>query len=430
MEKGAAYRCFCTEERLHKLREDQQNKKMAPRYDRACRDLDDDEARQMLAEGKKYVIRQKMPLEGEIKVFDELRGEIKFRAEDLEDQVLVKSDGVPTYQFASVVDDHLMQISHVVRGEEWIPSFPKNILLYEAFGWEPPKFIHISSILNKRGGKLSKRDGDVTVEAYRDNGYLPEALINFSALIGWSPYAKASGDKSPNIKALRSENKGLSGKKPNEKNEEILSLSEIIEKFDYKDMGISGGIFDVEKLDFFNGYYIRQKSVEELTKLCLPYFEREGFIKKESKNEFKNLLGGGEVDLDFIKKVVVLAQDRLKKISEITILTKFFFVSDLEYDKMMLVWKELSFKEIKNNLEKISEQLEGVDDKNWNQDYIQDKIISYIKGIEGKNGDYLWPMRVALTGEKASPSPFEVAGALGKEVSLKSIEEGIRRLEV
>ena len=182
---NGAYQCFCTPERLTKMREDQQKKKLPPKYDRACRDLSEDEVNKKIKAGEKFVIRQKLPLEGEIKVYDKLKGEIKFKAKDLDDHVLIKSSGIPTYQFANVVDDHEMEITHVLRGDEWIASFPKNILLYEAFGWKPPKFIHLPLVLDKNGGKLSKRQGDVAVEYFREKGYLPEALINFCALLGW-----------------------------------------------------------------------------------------------------------------------------------------------------------------------------------------------------------------------------------------------------
>jgi glutamyl-tRNA synthetase len=364
------------------MREKQQNEKQAPRYDRACRDMDDDKIRQMEANGMKYVIRQKMPLEGEVIVKDELRGEIKFKASDLDDQILIKSNGIPTYQFANVVDDHLMKISHVLRGEEWIPSLPKNILLYKSFGWEAPIFIHSPLILNKAGGKLSKRDGDVTVEAYKDNGYLPEALINYLMLLGWHP----KGD------------------------EEILSLDEIIKKFEIKDIGISGAVFDSEKLDYFNGHYIREKNIDELVELCLPFLDIDS-----------------DFDKDYIKKAIGLAKDRMKKLSDVKELTSFFFVDVLEYEKELLIWKKLSHSDIKNNLENLSGELGKVDEKNWEEEKLQEIIITYIKSIEGKNGDYLWPMRASLTGEKASPSPFEVAGVLGKERSLKRIKEAISK---
>ena len=252
LKKDGAYYCFCSPERLEKMRARQQAKNEPPHYDRTCLDLAEKEVKKRLGAGEKAVLRQKMPLAGEIKVKDELRGEISFKAADLEDHVLIKSDGRPTYQFASVIDDHLMEISHVLRGEEWIPSFPKNILLYKAFGWQEPKFIHLPLTLNKEGGKLSKRQGDVAVEDYRAKGYLPEALLNFSVLLGWSPYIeKVSG----------------------ESQSEILGLEEMIKKFEIKDLRTSAAVFDLEKLDYFNGYYIRQKPLGELAELCLPYLE-------------------------------------------------------------------------------------------------------------------------------------------------------------
>ena len=388
LEENKAYYCFCTPERLQKMREDQQANKKAPRYDRCCRDLSKDEIKKRLVGTgqcpvQKYVIRQKMPLDGEVVVHDELRGDIKFNASDLEDHVLIKSNGVPTYQFASVVDDYEMKISHIIRGEEWIPSFPKNILLYKAFGWTPPKFFHMPLTLNKEGGKLSKRQGDVAVEDYRDKGYLKEALINFCVLLGWHP----KDDK------------------------ELFTLKELEKEFKLEDMGTSPAIFDVEKLDYINGYYIRQMNLEKLVELCKPYLGEN--LKKTP---------------EFIKKVVATEQERLKKLSEIGELTKFFFVDKLEYDSKFLIWKKLSEKEVKNNLEQVLEQLEKIPEKNWTNDSIEDALISYIKAKEEKVGNFLWPMRVALTGRKASPGPFEVAEVLGKEESLKRVKQGIDKL--
>jgi len=390
LDKGEAYYCFCTSERLQKMREDQQAKKEAPRYDRACRDLSPEEVKAKLSAGEKYVIRQKIPLTGEIKVYDEIRGEIKFKAEDLEDHVLIKSDGVPTYQFASVVDDHTMEITHVTRSEEWLPSYPKNILLYQSFGWEAPKFIHFAGVLNKNGGKLSKRDGDVSVESYKEKGYLPEALINFCALLGWHP----KDDK------------------------EILSVEEMIKIFDYQDIRPSGSVFDVEKLDYFNGYYIRQKGLDELVELCMPYLtENLAKVKVENKKE-----------KGFLKKVIRLEQERLKKLSEIGERTEYFFVDELDYDPKMLIWKKLTAEEVKKNLEQVYEVLERIPEENWTNDSINDALMTHIQAVGGKNGDYLWPMRVALTGKEASPGPFDVAEVLGKGESLKRAKEGAERL--
>ncbi|MFA6389855.1 MAG: glutamate--tRNA ligase, partial [Patescibacteria group bacterium] len=374
LEKGGAYPCFCSPERLDQMRRDQQSRKEPPHYDRHCRELSKDEAAKKIASGEKFVLRQKMPLDGKTVVHDELRGDIGFNNSELEDHVLIKSDGIPTYQFASVVDDHLMEISHVLRGEEWIPSFPKNILLYQAFGWIAPKFIHMALTLNKGGGKLSKRQGDVAVEDYKAKGYLPEALINFSILQGWHP----KGD------------------------EEILTLAQIIEKFRIEDMGTSPAIFDIEKLDYFNGYYIRHKSLDEIYKLCLPYLEEN--LKKTSNPKKKSK--------SFIKAVISLEQERLKKLSEIGELTEFLFVDKPEYDPELLVWKKMTIDQVKQNLQEIIEVLGRIPEDNWTNDSIEDAVKSHIQAKNGSMGEYLWPMRVALTGRKASPPPFDVAEVL------------------
>ncbi len=371
--EGKAYRCFCSAERLEAMRLNQQEAKLAPRYDRACRDLSLEESNIRALAGETFVIRQRMPLEGEIKVYDELRGEIIFKAEDLDDQVLIKSDGVPTYQFASVVDDHLMEISHVSRGEEWIPSFPKNILLYQSFGWQAPKFYHLPLILNKGGGKLSKRQGDVFVEDYRAKGYLPETIINFCALLGWHPKS----------------------------DQEFFTLTELEKEFSANGMGISPAVFDPEKLDFFNGYYIRQKTNEELLELCQEYLP---------ENENK----------DFLLAVISLIKDRLKKLSEARELSAFFFELP-DYEKELLAWKSLSVEESINNLKEIKEVLKN-NSIVWTKENLEELIFSWLKTNDKKNGDYLWPLRVALSGEKNSPSPFEIAAVLGREKSLERIE--------
>lgn len=374
LNEGKAYRCFCSSDRLEAMRLNQQALKLAPRYDRACRDISINESDIRAMAGESFVIRQRMPLNGEIKVHDELRGDIVFSTDDLDDHVLVKSNGIPTYQFASVVDDHLMEITHVTRGEEWIPSFPKNVLLYEAFGWQAPKFIHFPLILNKGGGKLSKRQGDVFVEDYRAKGYLPEAITNFCALLGWHPKS----------------------------DQEFFSLAELEKEFSSNGMGISPAVFDLEKLDFYNGYYIRKKSDQELLELCREYLP---------KDEDDTLLLG----------VVSLAKERMKKLSDVTELSGFFFTLP-EYDLNLLAWKSLSLEESIANLK----ELKGVLANNsivWTKENLEELIFSWIKNNEKKNGDYLWPLRVALSGEKNSPSPFEIAAVLGREKTLARIEK-------
>lgn len=381
LKEKKVYRCFCTEDRLTEMRLKQEAAKLAPRYDRLCRDLSEEESDRRAAAGEPFVIRQKMPLEGKVTVHDELRGDITFAAADLDDQVLIKSNGVPTYQFANVIDDHTMEISHVTRGDEWLSSFPKNILLYQALNWTAPKFIHFPLILNKEGGKLSKRKGDVFVEDYLAKGYLPEAIINFCVLLGWH----SKDDK------------------------EIYSLEELSTVFDIRGIGSSPAIFDLEKLDFFNGYYIRQKTLSELADLCRPY------------------LDDATIDQARLEKIVGLTQDRMKRLSDINELAGFVFTDKLEYESDLLIWKSLSLENVKANLQELKGILEKIGDDNWNKEYLESHLVDYIKSNDKKVGDYLWPLRVSLTGLKNSPGPFEVADTLGKDKSLERIQIAINK---
>lgn len=385
------YRCFCTSERLEKMREDQQAQKKAPRYDRKCRNLSDFEIEENLKNNIPFVVRQIVPEEGEIVFVDELKGEIKFQAKELDDHVLIKTSGTPTYQFANVIDDHLMEISHVLRADEWIPSTPKNVLLYKDFGWIPPKFIHLPLILNKEGGKLSKRQGDVTVEAYQEKGYLKEALINFTALLGWHP----KGDN------------------------EILGLEEIIENFSVEGMGKSPGVFDIDKLNFFNSHYIKNLDEQKLLDLSKKFIEVNfEFTNKESKTKD-----------DFLLSVIKTEKERVKNLSELSEATLFFFHDELNYEADLLIWKSLSKEEVRENLETILELVSKVSEENWNQENLNEEIfIKYIKVKELKAGDYLWPMRVSLSGKEKSPGPFEIAEVLGKEETISKIKKAINIL--
>jgi glutamyl-tRNA synthetase len=390
LEKGEAYHCFCTPERLEEMRNKQQENKMPPRYDRACRNLSKEEVEKRIKAGERYVIRQKMPLEGTVVVKDELRGDISFKAEELEDHVLIKSDGMPTYQFANVVDDTLMEISIVIRGDEWIPTFPKNILLYKSFGWTPPKFLHLPVTLNKGGGKLSKRHGDVSVEDFRAKGYLVDTLINFCVLLGWRPKS----------------------------DQEIFSLDELVKLFKTEDMGTSPAVFDLEKLDYLNGFYIRKMDLDELTKKCLPFITENFSLTKDKKKQ----------TFDFAKKIIKLEQERLKRLMDIKEMSEFFFLDELEYDKELLIWKKLTAKDVVENLQTVHKLLERIPEEEWLSDSIGECLVSYINAKELKTGDYLWPMRVALTGQKASPGPFDVAEILGKEETLNRINKGVSKL--
>lgn len=380
VEKGEAYYCFAKPEELEALRNEQIANHEPPRYDRRYRDLSIEEAKKKITNHEPYVIRHKLPLDGEIDVYDELRGKITFKLSELDDYVLLKSDGLPTYQLASVVDDHLMKISHVTRGEEWIPSLPKNVLLYKSFGWELPKFIHLPLILNKTGGKLSKRQGDVYVEQYLSNGYLKEALINFCVLLGWHP----KDDK------------------------EIFSLDELEKFFDIDGMGISPAIFDIDKLDSINAHYIRSISEEHLLKIAKQFLPIENAPKEKQTDEF-------------LAKVLKLEKDRLKKLSDLKDSTAFFFEDKISYDKELLVWKSLSLSDVKSNLNKLLLLINDISEGDWNKEELEEIIIAKLKENNYQLGDYLWPMRVALSGRKASPGPFEIAEVLGKEETISRI---------
>ncbi len=254
IESGDAYYCFCSKARLDSVREDQKKSGLTPKYDGLCRAIDNDEAKRRIAEGEKYVVRLKIPDDQEIGFDDHIRGRVTFNTAEIDDQVLLKQDGFPTYHLAVVVDDHLMGISHVIRGEEWITSTPKHICLYRALGWQPPQYIHLPLILNAEKKKLSKRHDDASVEDFLKKGYLKEALLNFVALLGWSPADGA----------------------------EIMSLQEIIERFSLDRLSKSPAVFDVEKLKWLNGQYIRNYDLDALTQLAIPFFIAGGTLEPRS----------------------------------------------------------------------------------------------------------------------------------------------------
>lgn len=381
LDKKEAYYCFCSEERLAKLRERQIENKQATRYDNHCRNLTEEEVREKLDKGEKYVIRQKMPFEGKTICLDEIRGEIEFDNKELDDQVLIKSDGIPTYQFANVVDDYEMKITHVLRGAEWIPSLPKNILLYQSFGWEPPKYIHIPLTLNKEGGKLSKRHGDVSVESYKEKGYLPEALINFSALLGWHP----------------------------EDDKEIFSLDELIKEFSLERMGVSAAVFDIQKLRWLNGEHIRLKSLEDFHKMAAPYYKN---IKKD-------------LDLMEISKIL---HSRVEVLGEISEMIDFFeelpnYDTKLFENEKMKVDKELA----KDVLKKSVDVFAGIE--KWSEEGIKEKLLEFVQNLGLKNGQILWPVRIALSGKQFTPGgAFEIANILGRDEVIRRIKMSINKL--
>lgn len=386
VKNSQAYYCFCTPERLEKMRAEQSEKKQAPMYDRCCLKLSAEEIKNKIAAGEKHVIRQKINTEDSTEFEDIIRGKVEFENKLLDDQVLLKSDGYPTYNFANVVDDHLMEISHILRGEEYISSTPKYIQLYQNFGWEVPVFAHLPLLLNLDKTKLSKRQGDVSVEDYIQKGYLKEAIINFVAMLGWNP-----GEGST---------------------QEIFSISELIEKFDLAHVHKAGAIFDLKKLDWLNAQYIKKLSIDELYEKAKEYFAQKDFFKNASDDKKTE---------EYLKKVLAIEQDRLVNFSGVGEDNKFFF-EDIEYDKELLRWKNSTDEDLKNNLEKSVQILENITDADWTKENLEKNLL---EAAGEKKGDLLWPLRAALTGQQKSPSPFEVAWVLGKNEALDRIKNAL-----
>jgi len=402
VESGAGYYCFCSTGRLATLREEQIENKLPAKYDKYCLSLSPEEIRERLKVRAPHVIRLNVSDERGDIVFDDLvRGQVTIHARDIDDQVLMKSDGFPTYHLANVVDDHLMEITHVIRGEEWLPSTPKHILLYEAFDWKTPAFAHLPLLLNPDKSKLSKRQGDVAVEEYLKKGYLKEALLNFIALLGWNPGAGNT--------------------------QEIFSLAELVQTFDLENVHKAGAVFDLKKLDWMNAEYIKKLSPDELyQRIALGNFLEKPLLK-DAPPEMQTE--------EYLKRVLLIERDRLAKLSDVGDNNPFFFVSDLTYDAALLNWKENTEEMTREALEKSQKILSELNDTSWVSKETIEKILMEAAGepshggVAGRSrGDFLWPLRVALTGAQRSPSPFEVAWVLGKEESLKRLEKALKKL--
>jgi glutamyl-tRNA synthetase len=390
-----AYYCFCTEQRLEEMRKEQTALKKPPMYDRHCRNLSETEVQLKLQEirqmGKAPVVRFAMPLEGQTVIHDLIYGDITYENKILDDQVILKSDGFPTYHLAVVVDDHFMKITHVIRGEEWIPSTPKHLLIYEALGWKPTQFAHLPLIVNADKSKLSKRQGDVAVEDYLNKGYLPEALINFIVLLGWNPKTE----------------------------QEIFSLKELIEQFDLAKVNKSGAVFDLVKLDWISSQYLRRQNAQDLAQKLKPFWQQAGVdVSKFSDT--------------YLAKIAELEKDRLKKLSEIGERTQFFFTLP-EYEAKLLVWKKADASDAKNKLLALLELFKQLDEKLLSTPAnVQTTLETFISQNNFEKGNALWPLRVALTGLEKSPSPFEVISGLysglGKTEILNRIQIAITKL--
>ncbi|WP_252226691.1 glutamate--tRNA ligase [Clostridium sp. ZBS2] len=385
VEKGEAYYCFCSKDRLDILKENAEALKRPFKYDKHCLHLTKEEIETNLAKGLPYVIRQNNPTTGSTTFDDVIYGKITVDNSELEDMILIKSDGLPTYNFANVVDDHLMGITHVVRGNEYLSSSPKYNRLYEAFGWDVPVYVHCPPIMKDTHHKLSKRNGDASFEDLIQKGYLKEAVLNYIALLGWNPGT----------------------------NEEIFSLEELTQKFDFKDISKSPAIFDDAKLKWMNGEYIRKLSLDEFHELAVPEY------KKVLKKDF---------DLKFISDLLHTRCELLSDLAE-----QIDFLEELpEYSTDLYVHKKMksTVESSLENLEKVLPIIEAIDEENWNKDYIHEKVFELIKSLEIKNGQMLWPIRTALSGKSFTPGgAFELAILLGKEESISRLKKGIELLK-
>lgn len=384
IDRGGAYYCFCDKERLDEMRSIQKASGQVPKYDGHCSRLSQEEVQEKLDAGLPYVIRQRIPATGKTTFHDEIFGDITVENSELDEGILIKTDKMPTYNFANVIDDHLMGITHVVRGNEYLSSAPKYNLLYEAFGWDIPTYVHCSPVMKNSKEKLSKRDGDASYEDLIEKGYLTEGVLNYIALLGWSPGGE----------------------------EEIFSLEDMVDIFEISGISKSPAIFDSDKLNHINAEWIRRKTPEEFYQLALPW------IKQGVKRE--------DVDLHFIAN---LLQTRCQYLGEIP--PQLAFVDELvEYDLDMFTHKRM--KTTPENslgvLQAALSELSKIDD--WSEDNIRACLMDLVKTLDVKTGNVLWPLRVAVTGQQFTPGGgIEAAFILGKEDTLNRLETSISRLE-
>lgn len=374
LESGQAYYCFCTPTRLADMRKDQEAKKASTGYDRLCLGLDHSEVKERIKSGECGVLRFKVPDEGETTFSDAVRGDITFENRLLDDFVIMKTDGFPTYHFASVVDDHCMQISHVIRSEEWISSTAKHVMLYKALGWEPPVWVHPPLILGPDKSKLSKRHGAVRFLDYKERGFLPEAMLNFVALMGWS-----TGEE-----------------------QEIYSAEELIKRFSLDGIVNHPVVFDIQKAEWMNGVYIRSADLCRLTNLCLPYLQSAGLVSEKP----------GAEEMEYAKQVVALEQERMKVLSDIVDLASFFFQKEPSYEeKGTAKWLKKDY--VPDLLRKLTEILGELPD--FSLENLDSAIRSAGEAVGVSGGQVIHPVRMAATGKTVGPGLFETLQVLGKE---------------
>ena len=378
--QGDAYHCYCSPERLAEIRAEQQKRKLSLGYDRHCRDLTEAERQQRETEGITPVVRFKMPLEGRTSFDDVIWGEVTVENSTLDDYVLFKSDGYPTYHLANVVDDHLMEISHVLRAEEWLPSVPRHKLLYKALGYEMPQLAHLSMILGPDRSKLSKRHGAVSIIEYQEQGYLPEAMVNFLALLGWS-----LDDKT-----------------------DIIARDELVKYFSLERVSKTAAIFNHEKLDWMNGVFLRELSHEELLSKIMPFLESglpEGVKRPVSE--------------EYVSRIVPLIQERINTLAEAATYADFFFLDELEYNASSLVDKKMTAETTLEALKAAQGKLSSLE--SFDHDSLESTLRPLAEELGLKAGQLFSPLRVATTGRNAAPPLFETMTVLGKERCLQRI---------
>lgn len=384
VEEGKAYYCFCTEEEIAKERENQKAFKVPYRYSGKCSTLSKEEVEENIKMGKPYVIRIRIPREGTTIVSDLIRGTVSFDNSQLDDYIILKSNNMPTYNFACVVDDHFMKISHVIRAEEHLSNTPKQVLMYRALGYEIPKFAHISMILAPDRSKLSKRHGATSVEEFKEQGYLKEAIVNYLTLLGWAP----GGD------------------------EEIFSVEDTVKKFSLDNVSKTAAIYDINKLSWVNGYYLRNLDLDYITREAIPFFIKKGLVD-EDKVEYR---------YDYIKRVVSAVREKVKLLSEVADASEYFFKDVDEYDSKG-VEKRFKKSNVVELLTKGKLALEKAAD--FSVETVEKAYRDLIDELGIKGGDIIHPTRLALSGRTVGPGLFDIISILGKEECIRRMDKAI-----
>jgi glutamyl-tRNA synthetase len=386
LEQDLAYKCYCSTERLESMRQEQMKQKQPPGYDRHCRNLTREQRAEMETQGIIPVIRFKAPLDGQTSFNDLLRGQIIFENKTLDDFVLLKSDGYPTYHLANIVDDHLMEISHVLRADEWLSSAPRHVLLYQALGWQPPQFAHLPMILGPDRSKLSKRHGATAVTEYQEQGYLPEAMFNFLVLLGW-----ALDDKT-----------------------ELLTREEIVKHFSLERISRTAAVFNKDKLEWMNGVYLRGLSSEEFAQRAIPFLERD--LPKEVNRP---------LDIGYVRRLMPLVQERARTLAEVPQLSEFFFVEEVEYDVGLLLSK-IDKAEAVRSLQASVAMMGRLRD--WDAASLEAVFRPLAEELKLKTGVFFGLLRVAVTGRTAAPPLFQTMEVLGKERCLRRLRIALDKL--